>query len=608
MGSGKKTTGQELAVGYVSLTTDGSKIAEEVEKEIGVAAERGGKTGAKKGGKALGEGLGKAAAAVGAAAGTQLTVGIHAAMSKVDLPGSIQAQMGGTAEEAKAVAEAAGSAYTAGWGESLDEVGQSAGVVAGALKELGQTGDLEKLTIRTTAMAKTFGQDALSMTTAAKKMVQTGMSGNLDEALDLMTAGMQGNQQLTTDLVDSMTEYSTEFRELGLNGADSIGLMNQAMRAGARDGDIVADGLKEYTLIAKDMGKEATKAYTAIGLDAGKMQAAIAKGGPGAKEALIETLNALRKIEDPVAKSSAALGIFGSKFEDMQSALFALDPTTAVASLGEVSGAAQSVVDNSAGFDQTIRQLARSLYEGLGSALTPLIPQIKDFAKYALEFLRWLEQNPMVTTTIIGIGAAFATAAAGMWLWNAAALANPVTWILLAIIAVVGLLVLAIWKIAENWDAIVAYIQGTPLFKWGQEFGRMFREIWADAERGALNMANAIIRGINGIIRALNIASGGLAALTGGSIRIGGNLQEVPGLATGGTITSPGTVLVGENGPELLDLGRGASVIPLDHPAAYGSGGGSGPHITYKVYNPVAEPTSVTVGKTASLTGAMLSV
>lgn len=38
----------------------------------------------------------------------------------------------------------------------------------------------------------------------------------------------------------------------------------------------------------------------------------------------------------------------------------------------------------------------------------------------------------------------------------------------------------------------------------------------------------------------------------------------IPGLATGGTTTSAGTVMVGEDGPELLTLPRGAEVRPLD--------------------------------------------
>ena len=45
---------------------------------------------------------------------------------------------------------------------------------------------------------------------------------------------------------------------------------------------------------------------------------------------------------------------------------------------------------------------------------------------------------------------------------------------------------------------------------------------------------------------------------------ISGALHLVPGLAGGGTVASPGLSWVGENGPELLSLPRGAQVVPLD--------------------------------------------
>lgn len=41
-------------------------------------------------------------------------------------------------------------------------------------------------------------------------------------------------------------------------------------------------------------------------------------------------------------------------------------------------------------------------------------------------------------------------------------------------------------------------------------------------------------------------------------------IAKLPGLALGGQILSPGSVLVGERGPELLNLPRGAQVSPLD--------------------------------------------
>lgn len=55
---------------------------------------------------------------------------------------------------------------------------------------------------------------------------------------------------------------------------------------------------------------------------------------------------------------------------------------------------------------------------------------------------------------------------------------------------------------------------------------------------------------------------------------IGGKDFKIPKLATGGTLTTGGTVMVGEAGPELLTLPRGARVTPLDA-AGVGTAGGT---------------------------------
>jgi hypothetical protein len=59
-----------------------------------------------------------------------------------------------------------------------------------------------------------------------------------------------------------------------------------------------------------------------------------------------------------------------------------------------------------------------------------------------------------------------------------------------------------------------------------------------------------------------------------------------PGMASGGTVTSSGMALVGENGPELLNLPTGASVIPLT-----GTTGGGGNTINITVTS--ADPQAV---------------
>ncbi len=62
------------------------------------------------------------------------------------------------------------------------------------------------------------------------------------------------------------------------------------------------------------------------------------------------------------------------------------------------------------------------------------------------------------------------------------------------------------------------------------------------------------------------------------------DLPNIPGLAGGGTVTRTGAVLVGERGPELLNLPRGAVVSPNQ------GSGGNVYHIQIVINNPVFTP------------------
>lgn len=76
---------------------------------------------------------------------------------------------------------------------------------------------------------------------------------------------------------------------------------------------------------------------------------------------------------------------------------------------------------------------------------------------------------------------------------------------------------------------------------------------------GIIGLVNSAIRGLNG----LSVTIPDWVPVVGGQTW-GLNLGTIPMLATGGVITGSGSVLVGERGPEILNLDRGASVIPLD--------------------------------------------
>ena len=95
--------------------------------------------------------------------------------------------------------------------------------------------------------------------------------------------------------------------------------------------------------------------------------------------------------------------------------------------------------------------------------------------------------------------------------------------------------------------------------------------IWRNISNGVISAINVIIRAINWFIDQTNRAIDMLNNVPGVNIGFVPNLKELelPALAAGGEILMRGSVLVGEEGPEILDLPAGAAVRPLSN-----SGGG----------------------------------
>jgi phage-related protein len=105
-------------------------------------------------------------------------------------------------------------------------------------------------------------------------------------------------------------------------------------------------------------------------------------------------------------------------------------------------------------------------------------------------------------------------------------------------------------------------------------FGPTVTAVFEGIKAGIKGGINFIIKQINKFIRAANKVTSVTNAIPGVNIK---QIPEIPLLAKGGNIVGAGSAVIGENGPELLDLPRGARVTPL------GKGGGAG--ITINFYN-----------------------
>lgn len=96
---------------------------------------------------------------------------------------------------------------------------------------------------------------------------------------------------------------------------------------------------------------------------------------------------------------------------------------------------------------------------------------------------------------------------------------------------------------------------------WGS-VGTFFSNIWESIKEGLKAPLNWIIGKLNDFIDWVNkIKIPDWVPVVGGK---GLNFKHIPLLAEGGNVTEPGSAVVGERGPEILNLPRGATVTPLE--------------------------------------------
>ena len=295
----------------------------------------------------MSSGARKAGKAAGAMLGAALAASVIGSIQREAGSDKVAAALGLSPADSQKVASVSADIYKGAWGESTEQVNTAIQGVMQNITGMSTAGDAELKKVTTTALdlATAFGVDVGQASAAAGDLIKNGLAKDATEAFDIITAGFQSGADKRGDFLDTLTEYSSQFQKLGIDGATATGLLSQGLGAGARDADKVADALKELSIRAIDGSKSTKSAYEALGLNADEMAAKFAAGGDSASGALSTVMDRLRGMEDPVAQSAAAVGLFGTQAEDMGAALFALDPTSAVQALGDVEGAAASMGD-----------------------------------------------------------------------------------------------------------------------------------------------------------------------------------------------------------------------------------------------------------------------
>ncbi|MDT0346756.1 phage tail tape measure protein [Streptomyces litchfieldiae] len=307
------------------------------------------------------------AAALGAGIGAALVDGITQALEQEVVGDVLQAQLGATGPMAAVAGDAAGELYASA---IVDSVQAGADVIRGIaqnglLPPEATQAQIQQLGTRVADTATLMGEDVVAVSRAVGQMLRTGVADSASQALDVLVAGTQRGVNASEDLLDTFTEYSTQFRSMGLDAQTSMGLLQQGLQGGARDADIVADAIKEFSIEAVAGGDRVRGGFEALGLNADEMFAAFGRGGTSATTAFDTVLDSLRGIEDPTRRNAIAIQLFGTQAEDLGQALYSLDPSSAVNALGSVRGAADAagtaMRDNAA---TQVTAFTRSLRQG----------------------------------------------------------------------------------------------------------------------------------------------------------------------------------------------------------------------------------------------------
>lgn len=375
------------------------------------------------------EGAGnKGTDAIGAVAGALAAAGITAKV--MEIAGAVYELAGSFSEAEKTIVGATGATgreldelmsnsldvYASSSAENLNEV--AAGMM-NVKTATGLTGDaLEEATDAALVLNNVLGYEVSeSSRTAGALMKNFGVSAQ--EAYNLIAIGAQNGADKNGDLLDVLNEYSAQYSALGLSAEEFVSSLVDGAEAGVFSVDKVGDAVKEFNIRAKDGSDTTAEAFELLGMNADVMSEKFATGGDTARTAFFEVVNALESMDDPMAKNAAAVGLFGTQYEDLEATVLpvlsgieggTLDMYDAVGTLAE---GAQSMGDE-------WQAAGNSIKAAFGAAITPAVSAgssaLAGFVQGVGEFL---QEHPAVTKAITAIGVGLGVVVAGFALYAA---------------------------------------------------------------------------------------------------------------------------------------------------------------------------------------------
>lgn len=379
--------------------------------------------------------------------------------------------------------------FKGGWGENLSDVTDTMSEIYNTLGDM-DTDNMRKYTENAMTLTDVFGWDTQDQLRAVNSLMdQFGVSS--DEAFNLMVQGAQLGLDQNGDLLDTINEYSVQFKNAGYSADDMFNMLMNGADAGTWSVDKLGDAIKEYNIRVSDgtVAEALAENRKALGLTRSEVKAlseSYGKGGEEGKAAMQATLDAVLAVEDETQRYKLGVELFGTMWEDLgEDAIKALmDTEGGIESTNEaMSQVKTDAYDNLAA---SISTLGRTLKDEI---LQPVVDSIAPAIKGLIDWT--IENMNIVQPIIIGVATAFgvlagalaisgiiSTVQKAMALLNTTLLANPIALVIAAIAGLVAALVVAYQKSETFRDIVNAAMQA----------------VWAVIEPIAASIGNALIQ------------------------------------------------------------------------------------------------------------------
>ena len=226
----------------------------------------------------------------------------------------LQTSTGATKEQMEELSEVMEKVYQSNFGESFEDVASAVGEIN---KNLWLTGDeLQEITQYALGYRDAFGVEVNESTRAAKALMDNfGVSAK--EAFNLLVQGQQNGLDYSGEFIDSINEYSVQFKKIGLDAEDMFNILYDGAQSGAWNLDKIGDAVKEFSIRVIDGSNTTTDGFTRLGLNAEEMANKFASGGEVAKNSFYDVIDAIAAMEDPVEQSIVGVELFGTMWEDL---------------------------------------------------------------------------------------------------------------------------------------------------------------------------------------------------------------------------------------------------------------------------------------------------